>query len=108
MDTKAPRPLAPVEVAEVKRRLRTNPEAIGRICTRLAVEKVETLHGTDLKKSFAYGLIDEVGEAAIENYVTIQNALAMPNSVEWPVDATVSPAEIGQEMVPVISEEQNG
>ena len=108
MDKGTPRPLAPIEITEVKRWLRENPQSMGRICTRLAVEKVETLHGTDLKKSFAYGLIDEVGETAIENYVTIQDALAMPNSVEWPANAAVSPAEISQEMESVIAGEQNG
>lgn len=101
-------PLAPLEVEEVKSWLRENPQSIGRICTRLAVEKVETLRGIDLKKSFAYNLINEVGEVAIENYVTIQKAFAMPNSVEWPADATISPGEVRQEIESIQARENHG
>lgn len=108
MDTEEIRQLAPLEVAEVKDWLRHNPQSIRRICTRLAVEKVERLRGTDLKKSFAYRLIDEVGEAAIENYVAIQDSLAMPNSVEWSANAAVTPSQVNEEIESVMAVERHG
>ncbi len=103
----APTKLSPDKVLDLKHWLFDNPQAIGRVCTRLAVESVEVLHGTDLKKSFEYALIDEVGDAAIENHETIRRALFSPTG-EWPEDASVSPESVSQEVESIIAREQNG
>jgi hypothetical protein len=104
----APKPLSPPEIVEVKRRLSDNQHAIEAVCSRLAIEEEERLNGTDLKKGFRYGRVEKAVGIGIGCYVTIQEAVAAPESGEWPETATVSPERVGEELDLVLSMEHNG